>query len=167
MEFIYRSPAGPLKLVFSGQVLTALRAASGEERKLPGAEGAGHASDIVAWLSAYFRGENPSLENIFYKARGTPFQERVWELLSAIPYGTRVTYGFLASLLAGRAEKTGMLARAVGGALAKNPIWIIIPCHRVIRSSGEIGAYAGGQAMKKALLELEAAPCAAGRYERF
>lgn len=156
MEFIYQSPAGPLRLEFSGQALTALRAASLEERALPAAEGAGHAaSAVAAWLKAYFRGENPSLENIFYKAQGTPFQERVWKLLSAIPYGTSVTYGFLAGLLAGRREKTGLLGRAVGGALAKNPIWIIIPCHRVIRSSGEIGSYAGGQAMKKALLKLE------------
>lgn len=109
----------------------------------------------MEWLEAYFKGENPPADALNLKAAGTAFQERVWKSLRAIPYGYCVTYGFLARMIAPQTKKRRLLARAVGGALAANPIWIIIPCHRVIRSDGSLGKYAGGAEMKRALLRLE------------
>lgn len=153
MEYLYASPLGMLLLGFSGQTLTALRSVQGEPVHLPFAEKAkGKVEEAADWLSAYFAGKNPSPGDLDFQAKGTAFQERVWKLLIELPYGYCVTYGFLARLLTPGMRAGRLLARAVGNALACNPIWIIIPCHRVIRSNGEIGQYAGGTAMKKALL---------------
>ncbi|MBO5519883.1 MAG: MGMT family protein [Candidatus Methanomethylophilus sp.] len=87
------------------------------------------------------------------KLHGTEFQKRVWELISKIPYGSTCSYGDIAKKLA---ENNGrMSAQAVGNAVGRNPIAVIIPCHRVIRSDGSIGGYAFGEDLKKSLLELE------------
>lgn len=83
---------------------------------------------------------------------GTPFQRRAWEALRAIPWGATVTYGELAAALG----QPGA-ARAVGGAVGRNPIAILVPCHRVVGANGAPTGYAGGLARKRALLELEAA----------
>lgn len=155
MEYLFQSPLGPLILGFSGKTLTSLRGGEGLETGLPiAAEGGEYVGRVCAWLSDYFAGKNPSPENIAYKASGSAFQERVWKILGGLPYGYCVTYGFLASLITpgGRGR---LLARAVGNAVASNPIWIIIPCHRVIRANGDPGKYAGGAEMKKALLRIE------------
>ena len=83
--------------------------------------------------------------------KGTPFQKAVWTALSAVPYGTTVTY-------AGRAASMGLTprhARAVGGALNRNPLILFIPCHRVVGSNGELTGFACGIERKKALLESE------------
>jgi len=82
--------------------------------------------------------------------KGTPFQVRVWEALMEIPYGVTKTYGELARLLGD--IKT---VRAVGGALNKNPISIIVPCHRVVGASGKLVGFAGGLENKSILLDLE------------
>lgn len=82
--------------------------------------------------------------------KGTPFQVRVWEALLQIPYGITKTYGELARLLGD--IKT---VRAVGGALNKNPISIIVPCHRVVGASGKLVGFAGGLENKSILLDLE------------
>ena len=81
--------------------------------------------------------------------RGTPFQREVWNSLLQIPYGTTVSYGTIASHI-GRPKSS----RAIGQANARNPIPIIVPCHRVVASNG-LGGYAGGLSMKESLLELE------------
>jgi methylated-DNA-[protein]-cysteine S-methyltransferase len=83
---------------------------------------------------------------------GTPFQRRAWEALRSIPWGATVTYGELAAAL-GRPGA----ARAVGAAVARNPIAILVPCHRVVGANGAPTGYAGGLARKRVLLELEAA----------
>jgi len=83
--------------------------------------------------------------------RGTPFQKQVWEALLAIPFGQTRSYGDLAKQL-GRPHA----ARAVGAATGKNPISIVVPCHRLIGSSGKLTGFAGGLDTKKRLLELEA-----------
>lgn len=106
------------------------------------------------WLEAYFNGENPSSTAISIKPAGTPFQVRVWELLCGIPYGETRAYGELAEMLeANNGVKTS--ARAVGGAVGRNPISLIIPCHRVLGKNGKMCGYAGGITRKIALLQLE------------
>ena len=84
--------------------------------------------------------------------RGAPFQQRVWELLTLIPYGKTTTYGELADELGDPA-----LARPVGGAVGHNPLSLVVPCHRVVGRNGHLTGYAGGLDRKRFLLDLEAA----------
>lgn len=81
---------------------------------------------------------------------GTPFQQQVWAQLRTIPYGQTMTYGQLAERIGGRNK-----ARAVGGAAHANPLGIIVPCHRLIGTGGQLTGFGGGLPMKQALLELE------------
>lgn len=101
------------------------------------------------WLDRYFKGENPSVKEIPVKLNGTEFQQKVWRELKNIPYGKTVSYGFIADKLNIKS------ARAVGNALNKNPIAIIIPCHRVIGKNGKLTGYAGGLNRKEQLLKIE------------
>ena len=102
------------------------------------------------WLDAYFAGERPDVAGLPLAPRGTAFQRRVWSALLAIPYGETRTYGELAAAL-------GSSPRAVGSAVGKNPISVIVPCHRVLGADGSLTGYAGGLDRKRAILELEAA----------
>jgi methylated-DNA-[protein]-cysteine S-methyltransferase len=86
---------------------------------------------------------------------GTPFQLAVWTLLQTIPHGATTTYGALAGQLAGQRGGTAPAAQAVGGAVGRNPLAIIVPCHRVIGADGSLIGYAGGLERKAALLALE------------
>ena len=88
---------------------------------------------------------------------GSDFQNEVWGILSAIPYGQTTTYGEIAKQLAQRREVPRMSAQAVGGAVGKNEISIIVPCHRVVGTNGSLTGYAGGIRRKIALLKLEGA----------
>ena len=104
------------------------------------------------WLDAYFEKRPlPPLPPLAPK--GSDFRQKVWQQLLAIPYGKTVTYGDIAKTLKERGVSAA--AQAVGGAVGHNPISIIIPCHRVVGSSGSLTGYAGGVHIKKALLELE------------
>lgn len=108
----------------------------------------------IAWLERYFSGaELPGMPLL--RPAGTDFQLRVWELLRAIPHGKSVSYGELAMSLAKRRGSERMSAQAVGQAVGRNPIAIMIPCHRVLGADGSLTGYAGGVARKRALLELE------------
>lgn len=107
-----------------------------------------------AWLAAYFQGKDPGPAPLLRPA-GTPFQQAVWQLLLGIPYGRTTTYKALAGQLAGQRGLESMSAQAVGGAVGRNPISILIPCHRVMGSDGSLTGYAGGLDRKRALLELE------------
>lgn len=100
------------------------------------------------WLDAYFAKKTlPKMPPICLHA--TPFQCRVWKYVSEIPYGSTVSYGTIS-------KKMGVpFARAIGRAVGSNPVHIMIPCHRVIASSGALTGYAAGIDRKKALLELE------------
>ena len=100
------------------------------------------------WLDAYFAGERPDAADVPLAPRGTAFQLRVWDALLSIPYGETRTYGELAAEL-------GSSPRAVGAAVGRNPISVIVPCHRVLGAGGSLTGYAGGLARKQALLELE------------
>lgn len=107
----------------------------------------------AGWVSAYFAGGRPAVPD-FLAPDGTAFQQMVWSILREIPYGESVTYGAMARA----AEKrTGRRAspRAVGQAVGRNPISLMIPCHRVLGSGGAITGYGGGLDRKRALLRLE------------
>ena len=108
----------------------------------------------VAWLDGYFAGEAPSPAPIPLVPAGTDFQKRVWEAMDAIPYGATCTYGHLAATLRGVGIPAS--AQAVGGAVGRNPLLLIRPCHRVVAATGPGGYAAGGDA-KAWLLAHEAA----------
>ena len=101
------------------------------------------------WLDAYFRGDHPSPGLLPLAPEGTDFQKKVWAQLLQIPYGETTTYGAIAKALGCKS------VQAVGGTVGRNPISIIIPCHRVVGTSGSLTGYAGGLNNKTFLLELE------------
>lgn len=116
-------------------------------------------ADAVRWLDVYFSGHEPDFTPPLHPA-GSPFQCAVWELLGQIPYRGTTTYGALAGHLAARRGLASMSAQAVGGAVGRNPVSIIIPCHRVVGASGSLTGYAGGIERKIELLRLEGAQLA-------
>lgn len=107
------------------------------------------------WLKRYFNKEKPSLNELPIHLDGSPFQLEIWKLLCEIPYGKTTTYKALSLEVARRMGKEKMSAQAVGGAVGRNPISIIIPCHRVIGTNGKMIGYNGGTAIKEKLLQLE------------
>ncbi|MDR0644988.1 MAG: methylated-DNA--[protein]-cysteine S-methyltransferase [Treponema sp.] len=111
-------------------------------------------SSVQEWLDVYFAGQEPSI-SISLKTNGTPFQETVWALLKKIPYGKTVSYGGLAGEAAASMGVSRMSAQAVGGAVGRNPLSLIIPCHRVVGKNGELTGYGGGLERKSFLLQLE------------
>lgn len=106
-------------------------------------------ADAARQLGEYFAGERTTFE-LSLRSEGTPFQREVWASLAAIPYGETISYAELAASVA-----RPQAFRAVGSANGANPLAIVIPCHRVITSSGSLGGYAGGLDAKRSLLELE------------
>ncbi len=107
-------------------------------------------ADLSAQLDRYLAGTAEGFD-LAVEPAGTAFQRRVWDELRRFPYGETVTYGELAAAL-GRPGA----ARAVGGAVARNPVSIVIPCHRVVGSAGSLTGYAGTVERKRWLLDLEA-----------
>ncbi len=108
------------------------------------------------WLDIYFSGLNPDFMPKF-DMTGTAFQTEVWKLLLEIPYGRTATYGGIAKKIASRRGIGKMSAQAVGGAVGRNPISIIVPCHRVVGTNGSLTGYDGGIDKKEKLLLLEKA----------
>ncbi len=106
------------------------------------------------WLDIYFQGEIPSFTPPLH-LMGTPFRMEVWAKLREIPYGKTVTYGELAKEIAKERGISRMSAQAIGGAVGHNPISLIVPCHRVVGTGGNLTGYAGGVERKAWLLELE------------
>lgn len=105
-------------------------------------------------LSSFFNGGNDGPE-VPLAPQGTPFQMAVWSALLRIPYGRTVTYGEIAKEIAHAARLRTMSAQAVGGSVGRNPISILIPCHRVLGCNERLTGYAGGLDKKEALLRLE------------
>jgi methylated-DNA-[protein]-cysteine S-methyltransferase len=103
-------------------------------------------------LAEYFAGDRERFD-LTLGPRGDAFQHRVWELISGIPYGQTVSYGDLAKELG-----DGVLAKDVGAAVGRNPLCVIVPCHRVVGKDGSLTGYAGGLARKRFLLDLEEPP---------
>ena len=112
-------------------------------------------SETKKWLDKYFNNKKPIFSEIQLKPEGTEFQKYVWKLLCQIPYGKIATYGNIAKQIAKETGTKKMSAQAVGGAISHNPISIIIPCHRVIGSNGNLTGYAAGIARKAKLLKHE------------
>ena len=107
------------------------------------------------WLDRYFNNERPEIDELPIEFIGSDFRKQVWKILSEIPYGKVVTYGDIAKRIADQEGIEKMSAQAVGGAVGRNPISIIIPCHRVVGANGSLTGYAGGIEIKTKLLELE------------
>ena len=107
---------------------------------------------VAAQLGEYFAGERRAFD-LPLRAEGTPFEQAVWEKLREIPYGQTTSYGELALSLG----LTGHGARAVGRANGRNPIAVIVPCHRVIGADGSLTGFGGGLERKRLLLDLESA----------
>ena len=105
------------------------------------------------WLDVYFSGREPDFTPKLHLV-GSDFRQAVWALLRKIPYGQTTTYGALAGQLAERSGKR-VSAQAVGGAVGNNPVSLIVPCHRVVGSGGNLTGYAGGVEKKMRLLTLE------------
>lgn len=106
------------------------------------------------WLAEYFAGCKPKVK-VPLQFTGTDFQKCVWKILQNIPYGRLVTYGDIACEIAAQRGLARMSAQAVGGAVGRNPLCIIIPCHRVIGADGSLTGYGGCMWRKVRLLELE------------
>lgn len=154
MNYIYHyhSPMGPLTLESDGQCLVGIHLPGSAPPTDASAKQAA-SSDLfaaaVSQLDAYFAGKRTTFE-LKLAPRGTAFQMRVWELLKAIPHGETISYGELA-----RRAGNPAAARAVGAANGRNPLPIVIPCHRVIGADGKMIGYGGGLSIKRALLRLE------------
>lgn len=108
----------------------------------------------IRWLDIYFDGKIPDME-IPLSLKGSDFRLKVWKIISEIEYGKTVSYKMIAERIAKEKNIERMSNQAIGTAVSKNPISIVIPCHRVINANGNIGNYAGGNYRKDYLLNLE------------
>ena len=152
---MHGSPLGSLLLAATGQGLCGLY--FDQHRHFRGPHGwvassdHPHLRDAAEQLDEYFDGKRQTFD-LPLDLAGTPFQRRVWEQLSRLPYGASTSY-----LLHAEASGAGHAVRAVGTAIGRNPISIIVPCHRVVASNGALAGYAGGLERKRFLLAFEAA----------
>ena len=149
----YCSPVGNITLGSDGEALTGLwlegqKFFLGKYKEAEKNDGLEIFRETRSWLDAYFKGENPKI-TMPLSPEGTEFQQKVWKELEKIPYGRTVTYGEIGRRLGIKS------AQAIGGAVGRNPISIIIPCHRVIGKNGTLTGYAGGIEKKLILLKLE------------
>ena len=155
---VLASPLGSLTFVGSDAGLRAVLWPDDRPGRVPLPDAVVDAPDhpvlaaAMAEVSDYFAGERRAF-TVPLDLHGTEFQVRAWRALAAIPYGARVSYGEQAARL-GDIRR----ARAVGAANGRNPVSIILPCHRVVGASGSLTGFAGGLAAKRFLLDLEAAP---------
>lgn len=155
MWTVMETPAGDLRVVSDGTALTAAYFAPFEKSKISVSLGERDDThpvlvEAVRQLRAYFAKELVEFD-LPLAPVGTAYQQRVWDELRAIPYGTTATYGEIARQLG----QTPAASRAVGLANGRNPIGIIVPCHRVIGANGKLVGYAGGLERKQLLLALE------------
>jgi methylated-DNA-[protein]-cysteine S-methyltransferase len=147
---IHESPVGPLTLASDGAALVQLEFENARHPQPTHPRGDDEILDLARReLDAYFAGKQRAF-TVPTAPSGTPFQRRVWEELLKIPYGVTRSYGALAAAIGAPAA-----SRAVGLANGKNPIAIIIPCHRVIGADGSLTGYGGGMDRKRILLDLE------------
>ena len=116
---------------------------------------------LVSHLLSYFQGQEITFSHPLYERLGTEFQLKVWKAISGIPYGQYINYGELAEAAGFPANS----ARAVAGACGQNPLPVLVPCHRVVASTGMLTGYSGGLPWKKSLLELEGVSIRRGRVE--
>lgn len=146
----YDSPLGKLLLTCTDVGLTGIYM----NREIPQLRDHPILCRTAVWLDAYFRGENLPLD-IPLAPEGTAFQKQVWKILQTIPFGGTKTYGQIAREMALLRGKEKMSAQAVGQAVGKNPISILVPCHRVVGTQGQLTGYGGGLPRKIWLLSHE------------
>lgn len=157
----YRSPAGELLLSADEIGLTGVWLENDKyfatnlsservEKEIP------VLTETKRWLDIYFTGTEPDFTPRLHML-GTEFQIEVWKILRKIPYGKTVTYGDIAAEIARKRGIARMSAQAVGGAVGRNKFSIIVPCHRVVGTNGDLTGYAGGIDKKIQLLKLEGA----------
>lgn len=152
---LYNSPLGNITLYCEDNYLTGLYL-EGQKNKIDNSKYLRNDDlkifkDTKKWLDMYFAKEIPNLR-IDIKLKGTEFQMKVWNLLQEVPYGKTVTYKDIRDRLD---SSQRLSCRAVGNAINKNPISIIVPCHRVIGSNNKLVGYNGGIEYKKYLLNIE------------
>lgn len=140
----FKSPLGTLYLIFSGRSLAGISFVKPHMKKGKAPD------DFRRDLAEYFKGRLQQFSQKTVFTEGTEFEKEVWEAIKEVPYGETRTYKWLA-------ERVGSPSgsRAVGQALSKNPIPIVVPCHRIIESTGNIGGYSSGVDVKRRLLEME------------
>jgi methylated-DNA-[protein]-cysteine S-methyltransferase len=151
-----KSPLGQIRLVSDGALLTGLYFSGQKYEPAPGLDWRQDPDSEILKMSVlqlmeYFAGDRKVFQ-VPIGLQGTPFQREVWKALREIPVGETTTYGELAA----RVDRVSAV-RAVGAAVGRNPVSVIVPCHRVIGRDGSLTGYAGGLDRKRALLELEAA----------
>jgi methylated-DNA-[protein]-cysteine S-methyltransferase len=147
---VYDSPIGPLTLASNGAALTQLEFENPKHPLPPIPPGNDKLLDQARReLDAYFKGKLKTFA-VSVAPQGTAFQKKAWAALQKIPYGVTRTYGQQAATIGSPAA-----SRAVGAANGRNPIAVIIPCHRVIGSNGSLTGFGGGMARKQFLLDLE------------
>lgn len=155
----YDSPLGPITLAGDGTVLTALWF-DGQKYDRDILEPDAVETDLSRfpktrkWLDLYFQGKDPGFFPPL-KVIGSDFRKVVAHIMMEIPFGKTMTYGQIAAEAAKRLGRSSMSAQAVGGAVGRNSISVIIPCHRVVGTNGSLTGYAGGIEKKVQLLTLE------------
>jgi methylated-DNA-[protein]-cysteine S-methyltransferase len=143
------SPIGPLTAVRQDGVLVGLWMGSPPAGEILGQRDDDGFADVRGQLAEYFAGSRTSFD-LPLRASGNPLQLAVWQLIAAIPYGATRTYGDLARDLGDRT-----LAQAVGAACGRNPLPVVVPCHRVVGADGSLVGFGGGLDRKRFLLDLE------------
>ncbi len=146
---IIPSPIGPLTAVREDGVLVGLWMGSTPAAEPLGPRDDAGFADVRDQLAEYFAGRRTSFD-LTLRASGNPLQQAVWQLIAAIPYGATRTYGDLARDLGDRS-----LAQAVGAACGRNPLPVVVPCHRVVGADGSLVGFGGGLDRKRFLLDLE------------
>ena len=145
IKYMENTPVGTLKIVSDGKALKEISFFDNEVLKN---EPDSITDEAEKQLKEYFEGRRKSFD-LPLSLDGTPFRKKVWNELCNIPYGMTVSYKYIARKINCRA------ARPIGGANNKNPVVIVVPCHRVIGEGGSLTGYGGGLWRKEALLELE------------
>lgn len=158
-KYTYESPLGTMVMLGTLSYLTDLFFI--DEAHAPSYDDAEYIEQLtgpfevtIMWLNQYFNGKNPFITPPI-QLEDTEFRKSVWSILQTIPYGETTTYGDIGKQIAQQQGKEKFSAQAVGGAVGHNPISIIVPCHRVIGSNGQLTGYAGGIERKKYMLDLE------------
>ena len=155
----YQSPFGPITLASDGNALIGLWFEGQRHYGSTLGDGLLRTTDDVIlktcrWLDSYFSGRCPTFTPPL-KLEATPFRQCIYRLLLQVPYGTTASYGEIAHRYAQQYGKSLPAYQAVGSAIGRNPISVIVPCHRIIGSHGRLGGYAGGLEIKQQLLQLE------------
>ncbi len=160
-KYVYKTPNGFSNIIMNsdGEYLTGLsfeclkdsikHASSGEEKYLE------IFKETCKWLDIYFSGKVPNFIPKYKIKNITPFKQEVIDIMNSIEYGKTLTYKDISKIIAKKREMKKMSSRAVGNAVRWNPICIIIPCHRVVGSNGNLTGYSGGMKNKVALLTHE------------